>query len=96
MAIGRVAGPMLLQELDRQGIDLTFTTNSNELVNLDFTNFRMALRGTSGGPYVFNVNGNAAIGNVVLDAGALVTTQGLNQNLTLQANGVATRDNESH
>jgi hypothetical protein len=89
MAIGRVAGPMLLQELDRQGIDLTFTTNSNELVNLDFTNFRMALRGTSGGPYVFNVNGNAAIGNVVLDAGALVTTQGLNQNLTLQANGIA-------
>ena len=89
MAIGRVAGPMLLQDLDRQGVDLTFTTNSTELVNLDFTNFRMALRGTSGGPYVFNVNGNAAVGNVVLDAGALVTTQGLNQNLTLQANGIA-------
>jgi hypothetical protein len=89
MAIGRVAGPMLLQELDRQGIDLTFTTNSFELVTLDFTNFLMSLRGGSGGPYVFNVGGNAAIGNVVLDAGALITTQGLNQNLTLNANGVA-------
>lgn len=89
MAIGRVAGPMLLQELDRQGIDLTFTTNSNQLVNLDFTNFRMALRGTSGGPFVFNVNGNAAVGNVVLEDGGIVTTQGLNQNLTLQANGIA-------
>jgi len=89
MAIGRVAGPMLLQELDRQGIDLTFTTNSNQLVNLDFTNFRMALRGGTGSPVVLDINGNAAIGNVVLDAGAVVTTQGLNQNLTLQANGVA-------
>lgn len=89
MAIGRVAGPMLLSELDRQGIDLTFTTNSQQLVGLDFNNFLMALRGGSGGPYVFNVNGNAAIANVVLDAGALITTQGTNQNLTLHANGVA-------
>jgi hypothetical protein len=89
MAIGRVAGPMLLQDLDRQGVDLSFTTNSTELVNLDFTNFRMALRGTSGGPFVFNVNGNAAVGNVVLEDGALVTTQGIDQNLTLQANGIA-------
>jgi len=89
MAIGRVAGPMLLQELDRQGIDLTFTTNSNQLVNLDFTNFRMALKSGTGNPYVLDINGNLQAGNVVLDAGALVTTQGLNQNLTLQANGIA-------
>jgi hypothetical protein len=39
MAIGRVAGPMLLSELDRQGIDLNFTTNSNTLAYLDFSNF---------------------------------------------------------
>ena len=89
MAIGRVAGPMLLSELDRQGIDLTFTTNNSSLVSLDFTDFRMILKGGSGGPYTFNINGNSAIGNVVLEAGALVTTQGLNQNLTLQANGIA-------
>jgi hypothetical protein len=89
MAIGRVAGPMLLSELDRQGIDLTFTTNSSQLVGLDFTNFRMALRGGSGLTHVFDVNGNAAIANVVLENGALITTQGLNQTLTLNANGVA-------
>jgi hypothetical protein len=89
MAIGRVAGPMLLSELDRQGIDLTFTTNSSQLVGLDFTNFRMLLKGGSSGPFVFNVNGNAAVGNVVLENGAIVTSQGLNQNLTLQANGIA-------
>lgn len=89
MAIGRVAGPMLLQELDRQGIDLTFTTNSNQLVNLDFTNFRMALRGGTGSTTVLDINGNAAIGNVVLERNATITTQQLNQTLTLQANGVA-------
>jgi hypothetical protein len=89
MAIGRVAGPMLLSELDRQGIDLTFTTNSTQLVGLDFTNFRMALRGGSSTTHVFDVNGNAAIANVVLENGALITTQGLNQTLTLNANGVA-------
>jgi hypothetical protein len=89
MAIGRVAGPMLLSELDRQGIDLTFTTNSNQLVALDFTSFRMALKGGSGTSHVFDVNGNAAIANVVLENGARITSQGLNQTLTLQANGVA-------
>jgi hypothetical protein len=89
MAIGRVAGPMLLQDLDRQGVDLNFISGSNQLVQLDFNDFRMALRSGSGGPYVFNVNGNAAVGNVILEAGALVTTQGVNQNLTLQANGIA-------
>lgn len=89
MAIGRVAGPMLLSELDRQGIDLTFTTNSNQLVALDFTAFRMALKGGTASAYVFDVNGNAAIGNVILENGARITSQGLNQTLTLQANGVA-------
>ena len=89
MAIGRVAGPMLLQELDRQGIDLTFTTNSNQLVNLDFTNFRMALRGGTASTAIFDINGNASIGNVVLERNAIITTQQLNQSLTLQANGIA-------
>lgn len=89
MAIGRVAGPMLLQDLDRQGVDLTFTTNSTELVNLDFTNFRMALRGGTGSATVLDINGNASIGNVVFERNATITTQQLNQTLTLQANGVA-------
>jgi hypothetical protein len=89
MAIGRVAGPMLLSELDRQGIDLSFTTNSNKLIELDFTNFRIYVKGGTIGDHVFSINGNLAAGNVVLDSGALITTQQLNQPLTLRANGVA-------
>jgi len=89
MAIGRVAGPMLLQDLDRQGIDLNFISGSNQLVTLDFNNFRMALRGGTLSPYVFDINGNAAIGNVVIERDAVITTQQLNQTLTLQANGIA-------
>lgn len=89
MAIGRVAGPMLLSELDRQGIDLSFTTSSLPLVTMDFTNFVMAVRGGTPYPYAVNINGNLAAGNVVLESGALVTTQLTNQPLTLRANGVA-------
>ena len=44
MAIGRVAGPMLLSTLDRQGVDLNFVTDpgsgSQTLLYLDFSNFR--------------------------------------------------------
>ena len=88
MAIGRVAGPMLLSNLDRQGIDIEFTSFNDRLVALDFTNFRMVLKSGSGvNNYVFDVNGNCAIGNVVLEAGAVVTSQATNQNLTLQGNG---------
>lgn len=89
MAIGRVAGPMLLSELDRQGIDLTFTTSSAPLVGLDFTNFWMAVRGGTPYPYVVNVNGNLVAGNVALEYGGVITTQLANQPLTLQANGTA-------
>lgn len=89
MAIGRVAGPMLLSELDRQGIDLSFTTNSDKLIELDFSNFRIYVKGGTAGPYVFNINGNLAAGNIVLESGATITTQQSNQALTLQANGTA-------
>jgi hypothetical protein len=89
MAIGRVAGPMLLTDLDRQGLDLQFSTNGNPLVYLDFTNFKMSLNSPTDAaiPYTFNVTGNASIGNVVLQNGGIITTQLLNQNLRLQASG---------
>lgn len=89
MAIGRVSGPMLLADLDRQGLDLNFVSTSINLVKFDFSDYRVAVRGGTISPYVFDVAGNAAIGNVILERGAVVTTQELNQNLTLQANGVA-------
>ena len=39
MAISRVPGYSLLQDLDRQGTDLQFTTLGNTLVYMDFSNF---------------------------------------------------------
>lgn len=93
MAIGRVAGPMLLNVLDRQGNDLDFVTNQGagdrSLVYLDFTRFQMFVRGGTLSPHVVNINGNLSAANVVLENGAIVTTQQTNQPLTLQANGTA-------
>jgi hypothetical protein len=90
MAIGRISGPMLLSQLDRQGIDLEFLSGVGTLLKLDFTNYCVqVLGGSSLGVYAMDVSGNLAAGNVVLESGALITTQQLNQPLTLQANGAA-------
>lgn len=86
MAIGRVAGPMLLQDLDRQGLDLQFTTSNQTLVYLDFSNFRMSVN-QPGGIETFSVNGNLSAGNIILDANARITTQQLNQPLIISPNG---------
>jgi hypothetical protein len=87
MAIGRVEGPMLLTSLDRQGVDLSFSTNNLPLLYLDFTGNTVNVRG-QGGFQVFNVYGNLFAGNgVILENDATITTFYQNQNLTLQANG---------
>jgi hypothetical protein len=83
MAIGRVAGPMLLSTLDRQGIDLNFTTNSNSLVYLDFSNFRMGVN-TAALTETLTVNGNISGGNLVLTSNT-ISTQSSSQNLTVSA-----------
>lgn len=89
MAISRVEGPMLLTNLDRQGIDLQFSTSSNPLVYLDFTNFVLNVNQLPSGQQKISVNGNLSAGNVILDNGGIVTTRLLNQPLYLQANGIA-------
>lgn len=81
MAIGRVAGPMLLSTLDRQGIDLNFTTNSNTLVYLDFSNFKMGVN-TSALTETLTINGNISGGNLVLTANS-ISTQLTNQDFAL-------------
>jgi hypothetical protein len=83
MAIGRVAGPMLLSELDRQGIDLNFTTNSNTLAYLDFSNFKMGIN-TAVLTETLTVNGNISAGNVVVTANTISTQQN-NKSLILAA-----------
>jgi PKD repeat protein len=68
MAIGRVAGPLLYSNLDRQGIDLQFTTDSSPLLYLDFANFRAAINAnTYGKNETFTVNGNVMLSNIKVD-----------------------------
>ena len=74
MAIGRVAGPMLLSELDRQGIDLNFTTNSNTLAYLDFSNFKMGIN-TAVLTETLTIYGNISAGNVIVTANTISTQQ---------------------
>lgn len=83
MAIGRVAGPMLLSTLDRQGVDLNFVTDpgtgAQTLVYLDFSNFRMGVN-TSATTERLTVEGNISVNSYV-------KTSSLNQNLVLAPNG---------
>ena len=68
MAIGRVAGPLLYSDLDRQGVDLQFTTNSAPLLYLDFANFRAAINTNTYSKYeTFTVNGNVMLSNIKID-----------------------------
>lgn len=62
MAIGRVPGAALLSDLDRQGLDLQFTTNSQTLVYLDFANFRLGVN-TLAPTQALDVTGSIIINN---------------------------------
>ncbi|MEI6051261.1 MAG: hypothetical protein WCQ44_01040, partial [Opitutaceae bacterium] len=69
MAIGRVPGAALLSNLDRQGLDLSFTTSSQTLAYLDFANFRLGIN-TLSPSEALDVNGNILVtaGNVYTSA----------------------------
>ena len=60
MAIGRITGPMLYSNLDRQGVSLQVDT---DLVFFDVTNRRLGINKTNPG-YSLDVNGNAHVGNL--------------------------------
>jgi len=85
MAIGRISGPMLQQDLDRQGIDLQFSTNGQSLVHLDFTNFRLGVN-TVAITETVTVNGNLSVGVVKVDTDTISTTA-LNTNLIIAPTG---------
>ena len=83
MAIGRVAGPMLLSTLDRQGVDLNFVTDpgsgSQSLLYLDFSNFRMGVN-TSVTTERLTVDGNISVNSYI-------KTSTTNQHMYLLPNG---------
>lgn len=72
MAISRIPGYSLLANLDRQGTDLSLTSNGQTLVYFDVTNYRVGINtGTSINPAdVFEVNGNILISNGNVYSGA--------------------------
>jgi hypothetical protein len=69
MAIGRVPGAALLSNLDRQGLDLSFTTSSQTLAYLDFANFRLGIN-TLTPQEALDITGNVLVtnGNVLTSA----------------------------
>ena len=69
MAISRVPGYSLLQDLDRVGTDLQFTTNGNTLVYMDFSNFYVGIN-TATPTQVLEVAGNVLVANGHVYTGA--------------------------
>jgi len=71
MAISRVPGFSLLSDLDRQGVDLQFTTNSLPLAYLDFSNYRLGIN-TGAPQQTLEVVGNILVtGNNIYTSGNL-------------------------
>jgi PKD repeat protein len=90
MAIGRVAGPLLYSNLDRQGVDLQFTTSNSPLLYLDFANFRAAINAnTATATETFTVNGSAKLANLKISDTTISSTA----NITLAATGNVTLGN---
>lgn len=75
MAIGRISGALLFSDLDRQSVDLAFTTNGKPLQYLDFTNFRFGVN-TNSLVDTFTVSGTANVSGITKTYGNLVAAAG--------------------
>jgi hypothetical protein len=72
MAIGRISGPMLFSNLERQGIDLAFEGN---LIYLDVTNSNVGI-GTSTPNANLQVVGTANLANIIIVGNAISSSTG--------------------
>jgi hypothetical protein len=83
MAIGKISGPMLQTNLERQGVDLSIDGN---LIYADVTNRYV---GINGEPITnFHVFGNATLSNIVITANVITSETGVidfgsNANITI-------------
>lgn len=75
MAVSRILGASLQPELDRQGLDLYFTTNSSTLVYMDFANFRLGVN-TNVPQQELHV-----VGNVLISSGNLLTAANISRDI---------------
>lgn len=72
MAIGRISGPMLFSNLERQGIDLAFEGN---LIYLDVTNSNVGIN-TNTPNADLQVVGTANLANIIIQGNAISSTTG--------------------
>jgi hypothetical protein len=73
MAIGRISGPMLFSNLDRQGVDLAFDSN---LVYLDVTNRRVGINNASP-QYSLDNPGNVRLANILIQGNSISSNTGV-------------------
>ena len=72
MAIGRISGPMLLSNLERQGVDLTIDDN---LTYFDVTNRYVGIK-TNSPQYPLDVIGNAHLANLFILGNTITSNTG--------------------
>jgi hypothetical protein len=73
MAIGRISGPMLFSNLDRQGVDLAFDSN---LIYLDVSNRRVGINSTSP-QYSIDSPGNVKLANILIRGNSISSNTGV-------------------
>ena len=73
MAIGRISGPMLYQNLERQGVDLSFESN---ILYLDVTHRRIGAN-TSSPDAELQVVGTAHLGNIIIQSNVISSSTGV-------------------
>ena len=73
MAIGKISGPMLFSNLERQGVDLAFESN---LVYLDVANHRVGVINSSP-QYALDSSGNVKIANIVVEGSSFSSNTGV-------------------
>lgn len=86
MAIGRISGPMLFNNLERQGVDLAFQSN---LLYLDVNNLRVGVQNASPN-YVLDTPGNVKLANIIIQGSALSSNTGVmffGSNANISVNG---------
>jgi hypothetical protein len=73
MAIGRISGPMLFSNLERQGVDLAFDSN---LVYFDVTNRRVGINSTSP-QYSIESPGNVKLASILIQGNSISSNTGV-------------------
>lgn len=83
MTIGRIGGPMLRENLVRQGVDLSFETN---LLYLDVNNMRIGVN-TATPNVAMDINGVTRFSSNLQISGSNIATYASNGNITLTPHG---------